>query len=93
MRQLAVRDGVGEEVKTALLEAMYRLDQQAKGKEAEAIAVSEAESEPDSETPDTETVETNADHGFAFAFEPASETDQRSNYEVEAQQDLNDLEM
>ena len=93
LRQLAVRDGVGEEVKTALLEAMYRLDQQAKGNEAEAIAVSEAESEPDSETPDTETVETNADHGFAFAFKPASETDQRSNHEVEAQQDLNDLEM
>lgn len=93
LRQLAVRDGVREEVKTALLEAMYKLDQEAKRKEKETVEASEADSEPQLETPEAETVQTDAEAGFAFAFEPASETDQQPNAEVEVQQDLDDLEM
>jgi hypothetical protein len=38
LRQLAIRDGIGEEVKTALLEAMYKLDQ-ARLKDDEAMGV------------------------------------------------------
>jgi len=93
LRQLAVRDGVSEEVKTALLEAMYKLDQQAKEREKETIEASEEDSEAPSETPTTETAETGDDPGFAFAFEPLSETDQQPKLEVEVQQNLNDLEM
>ena len=93
LRQLAVRDGVSEEVKTALLEAMYKLDQQAKEREKETIEASEADSEAPSETPTTDTAETGDDPGFAFAFEPLSETDQQVELEVEVQQNLNDLEM
>jgi HEAT repeat protein len=61
LRQLAVRDGIGEEVKTTLLEAMYKLDKQAKQAEAETVvapdAATEAEVvafEADSEAPDAE---------------------------------------
>ncbi len=93
LRQLAVRDGVREEVKTALLEAMYRLDREAKRLEKETVEASEADSEPHFETPESENAEADDEPGFAFAFEPASETDQQPNFEAEVQQDLNDLEM
>ena len=93
LRQLAVRDGVSEEVKTALLEAMYKLDQQAKEKEKETIEASEAGSETHFEAPTADCVETTADSGFAFAFEPVSETDQQPKLDAEVQQNLTDLEM
>jgi len=48
LRQLAVRDGVREEVKTALLEAMYKVDQ-TKPLEEEAVEATEADSEPEFE--------------------------------------------
>jgi hypothetical protein len=92
LRQLAVRDGVGEEVKTALLEAMYNLDQKAKRREKETVEASEADSETHFETPESETPNIE-ELGFAFAFEPASESDQQPNSEAEVQQDFDDLEM
>jgi len=93
LRQLAVRDGVREEVKTALLEAMYNLDQKAKREEKETVEASEADIEPHFETPESETTNLDDELGFAFAFEPASESDQQTNSEAEVQQDLDDLEM
>jgi HEAT repeat protein len=93
LRQLAVREGVREEVKTALLEAMYNLDQKAKLQEKETVEASEADSEPHFETPESETANIDDEPGFAFAFEPASESDQQPNTEAEVQQDLDDLEV
>ena len=93
LRQLAVRDGVREEVKTALLEAMYNLDQKAKRQEKETVEASEADSEPHFETPESETAKIDDELGFAFAFEPVSESDQQTNSEAEVQQDLDDLEL
>ena len=46
LRQLAIRDGIGEEVKTALLEAMYKLDKDAKLPEEETFVAPEAPTEP-----------------------------------------------
>lgn len=45
LRQLAAREGIREEVKTALLEAMYKLDQ-TQPLEEEAVEATEADSEP-----------------------------------------------
>lgn len=74
LRELAVRDGVSEEVKTALLEAMYRLDQEAKQEEKETVEASEVGLEPQFETmsPDVaETIDPLDDPGYAFEFDPA----------------------
>jgi HEAT repeat protein len=92
LRQLAVRDGVREEVKTALLEAMYRLDQEAKRKEREIVEAAEADSEPHFETSDAAPAE-DATSDFAFAFEPASEADPQMNFDPEIQSELDELEM
>lgn len=92
LRQLAVREGVREEVKTALLEAMYNLDQKAKLQEKETVEASEADSEPHFETPEPETANIDDELGLAFAFESVSESDQQPNSEAEVQQDLDDLE-
>ena len=68
LRQLAVRDGVCEEVKTALLEAMYKLDQEAKRREKETIEATEAGGEPHFETPEAEPVESQKELRFASAL-------------------------
>ena len=97
LRELAVRDGVGEEVKTALLEAMYKLDQEAKHKEIESVEATEAASEPQFETieseGDTNQVDVNDEQGFAFAFGPASEPELSAELLPDVPQDLDELEM
>ena len=93
LRQLAVRDGVSEQVKTALLEAMYKLDQQAKQKQQETVEASEADPEPHFETAAMETDETQAGASFAFEFEPTSQTEGLPALELEAQPRVDDLEM
>jgi HEAT repeat protein len=93
LRQLAVRDGVREEVKTALLEAMYNLDQKAKREEKETVEASEADSEPHFENPNSKGSDLDQAPGFAFALEPVSENDQQPNSEAEVQHDLDELEM
>ena len=93
LRQLAVRDGVREDVKTALLEAMYKLDQEAKRREKETGEASETNSEPHFETPETETVETQTELGFDFAFEPVPQPEAQLELETEAQLNVDDLEM
>ena len=93
LRELAVRDGVREEVKTALLESMYRLDQEAKRQEEETVEATVADSEPHFEAPAAEPEETDAEQGFAFAFEPAPDADQESNSEPEVQHNPDEPEM
>lgn len=91
LRQLAVRDGVGEEVKTALLEAMYKLDQESKRREMETVEAAEADIEPHFETPETET--SDDEQGFEFAFEPTSSPEVLTELEAEARPELDELEM
>jgi HEAT repeat protein len=101
LRQLAVRDGVGEEVKTALLEAMYKLDQEAKRREKETVEASEAYSEPHFDIPDAITVgapdavmvDTSIEQDFEFAFEPTPQPDVQPEFEAEVRQDSDELEM
>jgi len=64
LRELAVKDGMREEVKTALLEAIYKLEQ-AKPKEDETPEPLRVDIEPQLEITETETAE--------FCFEPKSE--------------------
>ena len=97
LRQLAVRDGVGEEVKTALLEAMYKLDQQAKLKEQEAVVAFEAGAvvgearETQIETA-VETSEPVAEDEFDFTFGLSSEPEAQPEFEVEVQPGLDELQ-
>jgi HEAT repeat protein len=93
LRQLAVRDGVGEEVKTALLEAMYKLDQEAKRKEIETVAASEADSEPHFELPQAQAEEFAGDQGFEFAFEPKSAPEVSPEFAAEVGPEPDELEM
>ena len=93
LRQLAVRDGVREEVKTALLEAMYKLDQQTKlAEQSTAEPVQESEvagefSQAMFETGTPETVEPQVESGFEFLLEPASECDGEPDFELEVTSD------
>jgi len=93
LRELAVRDGVGEEVKTALLEAMYKLDQEAKQQQFESVEASEADIEPHFEPVQPVELDLNEDQGFAFAFEPAAEAELSPEFLPEVQSDLDELEM
>jgi HEAT repeat protein len=99
LRQLAVRDGVSEEVKTALLEGMYRLDQEAKRKETETVAAVEANDtcEPQFETNAVENSADDSVQEFEFSFSPSPEQVTQledhghSGFEVQANPD--ELEM
>jgi HEAT repeat protein len=93
LRQLAVRDGVREEVKTALLEAMYKLDQEAKRKEMETVEASEADGEPHFETPQAAPAETDTEQSFEFAFEPTSTPEILPEYESGVGPELDEPEM
>lgn len=92
LRQLAVRDGVREEVKTAILEAMYRLDQEAKRKETETVEAVEADSEPEFETTAPETMADHDGQGFEFSFGPSSQPESHAQVSLEAQPDLDEHE-
>ena len=56
LRELAVRDGMHEEVKTALLEAIYKLEQ-AKSKQDETPESQTMEDQQPLDSPETENVE------------------------------------
>ncbi|MDQ2976254.1 MAG: HEAT repeat domain-containing protein [Acidobacteriota bacterium] len=70
LRQLAIRDGIGEEVKTALLEAMYKLDQ-ARLKDDEAVGVLAVDSQCELEASEEEA----GYRPFQSQSEPAFETE------------------
>lgn len=106
LRQLALRDGLMEEVKTALLEAMYKLDREAKLEEKETVEASEADLEPRFESMSLETMSpeaslpetTSADQidprdgpGHAFEFDPAQMENQLAS-ELEEQTQTDDQE-
>ncbi|HSS21419.1 MAG TPA: HEAT repeat domain-containing protein [Pyrinomonadaceae bacterium] len=101
LRQLAVREGVREDVKTAILEAMYRLDQAQKGDEAITV-VEDAETSdevhfetdlPEASNQADELVDSDLELGFDFAFGPAARSDGQPEFGPEVQQDLDELEM
>ena len=81
LRQLAVKDGMREEVKTALLEAMYKLDQSKK--EREALENSAVDSEPLLEAPEEETAEAHFEPEFEKRFEPEFERELEPTFEPE----------
>jgi HEAT repeat protein len=81
LRELALNDGVREEVKTALLEAMYKLEQ-AKPQEEGTVETLGVHAEPQLETAETKIPE--------FLFEPKSEPDCD---ETEVQPQQNELEL
>lgn len=90
LRELAVRDGVGEEVKTALLEAMYKLDQHAKQNEADDVPVTQASDELQFET----FAQADDSHdAFAFAFDAGSEAEVMAEFSPEVGQEMDELEM
>jgi HEAT repeat protein len=91
LRQLAVREGVSEEVKTALLEAMYKLDKEAKLEEKETVEASEADLEPhfeavSADVPETaDTVASDDVGGYPFEFDPGHfETQPAASLEEDA---------
>ncbi len=101
LRELALREGLREDVKTAILEAMYRLDQEQKSDEALNV-VEEIETAPEphfeltgAEVPDKPLPEADSDLdlGFNFAFGPAARADGQPEFGPEVQQDLDELEM
>jgi HEAT repeat protein len=81
LRELAVKDGMREDVKTALLEAMYKLEQAKPAEDQTAEPVS-VDTEPESETAKTEIPE--------FSFEPKIEPE---DDEAEVQPHQNELEL
>jgi HEAT repeat protein len=99
LRQLAVRDGVSEEVKTALLEGMYKLDQEAKRRETETVTAVEAADEICEPQFETNGAQTSADdsEGCEFSFSPASEqvaqSEGHSQFGFEVQANPDELEM
>lgn len=92
LRQLAVRDGVREKVKTALLEAIYKLDQTGPLEE-EAVEATEADSEPKFERSEVETVEDHAGSGIPFEFMPTSQPESKPESEAEVELKSDQLEL
>lgn len=93
LRQLAVRDGVTEEVKTALLEAMYKLDQEAKRKEQELANAVAVEEQTQFENVSPEPVEPQEAGAFAFEFAPPAEEEEAPpTFEMQAPQLEDELE-
>ncbi len=90
LRELAVRDGVGEEVKTALLEAMYKLDQHAKQNEPDVVPAIQVSDELQFET-FAQTDDRN--DAFAFTFNPAPEPEVMAEFSPEVHQEMDELEM
>jgi hypothetical protein len=80
LRELAVRDGMREEVKTALLEAMYKLEKSkpVENNSDESLAV---QGPPELESVEAETVETHF------------ELQREGSDEVQFQPQLEDLEL
>jgi HEAT repeat protein len=93
LRQLAVRDGVSEEVKTALLEAMYKLDQEAKQNEPKSVEATIAAEEPGFETFAAQEVGMQNEPPFAFAFGSAAEAEVLPDLSSELHQEMDELEM
>jgi HEAT repeat protein len=86
LRELAVNDGISEEVRTALLEAMYKLDQ-ARLREEEALKTASEDDAPPMETLEAspfetleaETVLAHLEHEFEPEFELEGEAEANPN--------------
>lgn len=91
LEQLSLRDGLREEVKTALLVAMYKLDQE-KLLEVGRVETTEADNEPNFESYEVESVQDHAGSGLPLEFMPASEPENNSDVEAEAESKLEELD-
>jgi hypothetical protein len=80
LRELAVKDGIGEVVKTALLEAMYKLDQ---NKLNEPEVVDDLETQPASLFTNPELDSLTPDEAPGWEAEPAPAFDVEGNAHVE----------
>ena len=92
LEQLSLRDGLREEVKTALLVAMYKLDQE-KPVEVGPVETTEADNEPNFESYEVESVQEHAGSGFPLKFMTASEPENNSDVEAEAESNLEELDL
>ena len=92
LEQLSVRDGVREEVKTALLVAMYKLEQ-TKPVEEGPVEATEADSEPNSESYEVETVEAHAGSGISVEFMPTPQPVNKPEFEAEPELKLDELSL
>lgn len=90
LRELAAREGIREEVKTALLEAMYKLDQTGPLAK-EAVDSTGVESEMNSET--SETVDDDAGSATSFEFMPTSKPEGKSESGAGVELKLDTLEL
>jgi HEAT repeat protein len=88
LRLLAARDGVHEEVKTALLEAMYKLDQP-QPLEEEVVEPLAVDSAPKFETPEAEGVAADV----ALDLTPTPQPEDQRGFEAEADLKLDELEL
>jgi HEAT repeat protein len=91
LRALAASDGVNEEVKTAVLEALYRLgehESQAFETVAEMAVV-----EQFSDLPGTSVVADADDVEFGFAFGPTATPEPQSPFDLLVESDLDEVEM
>jgi len=104
LRQLAVREGVREEVKMALLEVMYKLDQTKPLEEeaveateavkaTEPVEATEADSEPKFEKSEVETVDDHAGSGIPFEFMPTSQPEDTPESDAEVELQVDKLEL
>jgi hypothetical protein len=92
LRELAQREGVCDEVKTALLEAIYNLEHP-KPTRDEVVVSKEIELKPTAEDSEEATLEGRSGSGLPIAFVPTSEAENKaeSKAEVEFQGDRLEL--
>ena len=95
LRQLTIKDGIAEEVRTALLEAMYKLDQ-AKLKPDETAEAFWFNNEPPAETKGEEKGKADGEPQFESPFEPDFETEFerifKPGYERKVEKHVNEVE-
>jgi HEAT repeat protein len=92
LRQLAVREGVREEVKTALLKAMYKLDQ-IKSSEAESTEATEGDTAPKPAKSEAGDAVSKPGSAIAFDFASASDIEDSNESDAEGELNLDELEL
>jgi HEAT repeat protein len=92
LRELAVKDGISEEVRTALLEAMYKLDQ-ARLREEEALKIASEDEAPPMETLEATPFETLEAETVLAHLEHESEPEFELEGEAEANPNPDEREL
>jgi len=92
LRELAARDGIREEVKTALLEAMYKLDH-VKPLEEKLAAVSTPDNAPNAESGSVKTIELHASSRRPFEVTSTSNHKSEPEFGAEVELKVDDLQL